>query len=720
MSDLPEWYNKPPLPPTEQLKRYGLRGPGDPFETLGGPNYDVRAHYQHVKALYDAYPYRDQKSCDEFTDRALGVIPLKAERRPNSVTMAKLRHIIDGVLTIEGFYCPSFHHSIDNPPTPAWINLVVRPSLFREEHFFSHAKERMEEAAVSLVNFLLSFLDVAAPDGVFADTPQPATEIPLIQLVPSPAEMLDYLVENFHEEKVTGKDEKLFPELSRVLFSNIRSASGYTEEEFERAKNPRLVLPLESELPIAERCTSYLKDTPFLDLLLMPMPFTLPDKLRFSHMHIIAGAGHGKTQLIQKMLLDDLAKPVPPAIIIVEPKGTLIERVQRLSLFAPGQPLSDKLLIINPQDVAHPPALNLFDPAEKRFRMYSEEYRRLINNQTISLYHYIFGSIATALTQKQATAFGFIVRLMFEMATTANDGATIHTLLELVEERTDSIERSRFAPYIERLDYTARRFFAYHFFNRSEFGETKQQIAHRLYSLLQYREFDAMFSTRERKLDMFDAIQNGKIILVNTAKGMLGAEGSSLLGRFIIAQVLAAAFERVAHKEETWHPAFLFVDEAHEYFDDKTEEILDQAREFRVGITVAHQRIEGQVSDALASALATNTAIKYAAALSHRDASFMARNMQSEPEFIQGQRLTQSHTHFACYARGVTENAISVAVPLLALEKCPQMTEAERETLLEINRRRVSSPVQEAQPPRPQPSPIARRRDQSPPPIIVR
>jgi hypothetical protein len=192
---------------------------------------------------------------------------------------------------------------------------------------------------------------------------------------------------------------------------------------------------------------------------------------------------------------------------------------------------------------------------------------------------------------------------------------------------------------------------------------------------------------------MFDAIQNGKIILVNTAKGMLGAAGSSLLGRFVIAQVLAAAFERVAHHQDTWRPAFLFVDEAQEYFDDKTAELLDQAREFRVGITVAHQRIEGQVSDALASALATNTAIKYAAALSYRDASFMARNMQCDPEFIQGQRLTQTHTNFACYARGVTDSAISVAVPLLALENRPQMTEAEREALLAINRGRISSPT---------------------------
>jgi hypothetical protein len=57
----------------------------------------------------------------------------------------------------------------------------------------------------------------------------------------------------------------------------------------------------------------------------------------------------------------------------------------------------------------------MFDPATKRFHMYAEDVRREIENNTISTYHYIFGSIASALTQKQATAFSFIVRLLFSL-----------------------------------------------------------------------------------------------------------------------------------------------------------------------------------------------------------------------------------------------------------------------------------------------------------------
>jgi hypothetical protein len=37
-----------------------------------------------------------------------------------------------------------------------------------------------------------------------------------------------------------------------------------------------------------------------------PRPFALPPVARFEHTHIVAGSGHGKTQLMQKLMLDGL------------------------------------------------------------------------------------------------------------------------------------------------------------------------------------------------------------------------------------------------------------------------------------------------------------------------------------------------------------------------------------------------------------------------------
>ena len=60
-------------------------------------------------------------------------------------------------------------------------------------------------------------------------------------------------------------------------------------------------------------------------------------------MHVVGGSGHGKTQLLQRLILDDLQREQPPALIIVDSQGEMLRKIQQLDLFAPGRPLADRL-----------------------------------------------------------------------------------------------------------------------------------------------------------------------------------------------------------------------------------------------------------------------------------------------------------------------------------------------------------------------------------------
>lgn len=51
---------------------------------------------------------------------------------------------------------------------------------------------------------------------------------------------------------------------------------------------------------------SYLAGTPFQDLLNISVEIPIPDSTRFEHSHLVAGSGHGKTQTIQHLILNDL------------------------------------------------------------------------------------------------------------------------------------------------------------------------------------------------------------------------------------------------------------------------------------------------------------------------------------------------------------------------------------------------------------------------------
>src|SRR5262249_31101871 len=145
--------------------------------------------------------------------------------------------------------------------------------------------------------------------------------------------------------------------------------------------------------------------------------------------------------------------------------------------------------------------------------------------------------------------------------------ATIHTLRDLFEDGATSIDTSPFANHIRALDPTSQAYFQNQFFTKS-YAQTKQQIARRLYTVLHVRAFDRMFSSRVNRLDMFEALQNGSIVLINTSKALLKTEASALFGRYMIARVISAAFERIALSSAARNPAFLIVDEAGEYFDE--------------------------------------------------------------------------------------------------------------------------------------------------------
>ena len=168
-------------------------------------------------------------------------------------------------------------------------------------------------------------------------------------------------------------------------------------------------------------------------------------------------------------------------------------------------------------NVDHPPALGLFDLNLARVRGYDARYREQIMNGVIELYDYIFGGLLGAeMTQKQNVIFRYLARLML-----AIPDATILTLKDVMQDATP------FIPYFETIEGSARDFFR-HDFNDRQFAETKKQILRRLWGVLENPTFERLFSHPRNKLDMFEALNTGKIVLVNTAKDFLKAERSSI------------------------------------------------------------------------------------------------------------------------------------------------------------------------------------------------
>ena len=597
--------------------------------------------------------------------------------------------------------------------------MQLRRYLKRKEQFLSHADHFIElwrQKVVQLIEILLKHL----PDGWLVDDEESAHAVslstgmsaPLMDLCYEPAEAIERAIAALFDQDAV--ETGLFEPVREVFNFKLMEASGIDPQDVYNTHKP-LIFPTQSRLTSpAELVAAYCAGTALEEFFETRMPFAVPFPARFEHTHIIGGSGHGKTQLMQSMIYDDLlaSQEDGRSVVVIDSQGDLINTISHRALFSPdaGNSLSDRLVLIDPTDIAFPICLNLFDYGIRAQVTRSPVEREKVLNSAIGLYEYIFGALLGAeLTQKQGVIFRYLARLMLEIP-----NATIHTLGALMEDGQP------FRPYMEKLTGSARQFFATRFFDRS-FSETKKQILTRLWGVLSNSTLERIFGNPRNKVDLFHSINTGKIILINTAKDFLTQEGATLFGRFFIALISQAALQRAAIPAHERRACFVYIDEAADYFDDTIEQLLNQARKYKVGLILAHQNLD-QLSTGLRGSLMASTSVKFAGGVSAKDARALSEEMHVEAEFLQRMRKRKEETEFACYVRQFTPRATAVTAPLGRVEKTLRLAVAEYQDLLDRNHERYCTTLEEilaAQPEIPEPPPKQehpKQRRSDPPP----
>lgn len=548
---------------------------------------------------------------------------------------------------------------------------------------------------------LSAFTDIDE-HGIAADDSVILPEAKAFALCDNLPEVVERLLITFFDQDVINAN--LFESLRQRIDTNAFVLSGIPKEKWFESGN-KIVLPTKNTNKSAEYIVdAYLQATPFLEFFHSPLPFAIPFPARFEHTHIVGGTGHGKTQLMQFLINHDLVRALEDnrSVVVLDSQGDLIRTISRLQYFSPSatRSLAERFVLVDPNDVEHPVCLNMFDFNRDRLSGYAPVDREKILNATIELYEYFFGALLGAeLTQRQGLIFKYLARLLIEIP-----DATIHTLRELMEDS------ERFRPYMQKLTGTARSFFETRFFDR-QFNETKKQILTRLWGVLSNASLERMFSHTRNKIDMFELLNQGKIILINTTKDLLGQEGSAIFGRFFVALIAQAAVQRAAIPAHERRPSFIYIDEAQDYFDENISHLLNQARKYRVGLIIAHQNLD-QLGAGLRSSVLASTTIKFAGGLSAKDANVLDSEFRCDAAFLLSQKKQRNHTEFACHVKNYTNRALSVTIPLGFVEVLPALESWEQAALLETNREQYSAPPESPsytpapQSPAPRPAPV--------------
>jgi hypothetical protein len=564
--------------------------------------------------------------------------------------------------------------------------VALRNYLERKRHFLLYAPDIIElwsERFVDIWVVLFKHL----PDRLFKAENDRRGSFDLstnvVDILEHPAPALDELIIAIAQDGV--EQHGLFEPLFATVHDNLFVASGIRDEDRDTSKKA-LLFPSKSREPVPHLPEIYLAGTPFLSIFAAPVPVDVPDDTRFEHTHVVAGTGHGKTQLFQYLIAQDLDQVANgrASVVVIDSQGDLIDNISHLKVFAAGGPLAERLVHIDPTDVAYPVALNMFDMNTEAPNPLEQE--KLLNG-VLELYDYIFGSLLGAeLTQKQGVIFRYVARLLLMIP-----GASVQHLRRLMEDGG----LDDFAEYVPKLDSpTARTFFETEF-NSREFDATKRQVRRRLWGILENKTFEHMFSYPDSKLRLSKEMNAGKVILINTSKDLLKQNGTEVFGRFFVALITQAALERASLPKSERLPTYVYIDEANDYFqggDQNLPVILEQARKYRIAMTLAHQYLD-QLDAKLRSSFAANTSIKIMGGVSDKDARAFANEMRTAPETISAMRKFDDHAEFAISVKNVTAGAMRLRVPFGHMERMDRMSEPEFAQVREVQREAYCVPA---------------------------
>ena len=510
----------------------------------------------------------------------------------------------------------------------------------RERQFFfdheDHVCDLLTEGLETAARILADALPTPARSGL---------TIPVLAAIQEPAEIIEALIVAFLKSE--HFEAHVFSAVSDTLYRNLCRVSGVAPDV--ELKKP-LLYPTAAKMAPRDLVEGYLADTPFHALFNAPYPFELPAEQRFAGHWVIAPPGRGKTTLLHAMVNDDLTRDA--AIILMDSKGEIDSLIEP---FLNMRSIADRLIIIDP-DPARPIAINPLDIPKTQIGKAAE------------LLEYLFASLLEfKLTATQTLLFRNVIRLLVTQFKTPT--------LDLFREVMADGWKPKYAGPVGRLDPHLKDFF-HRDFDNENYTARRREVLQRLQLLLDNDAMRAMLSSVVTRFTFDEALDSGKIIIINNSKDKLGDQGSEFFGRFFIAQLLATAQRRGSRPQHHKKPVFCYIDECQNIIarDEKIPTILDECRSQRIALILAHQRTSQIKDENVLSALA-NCAIRFAN--SDSEARKLSHSLRTSESFLE----SLARGEFAAYIRDHAKSAIAVGVTKPYFSPDDQLTLGERQQL---------------------------------------
>lgn len=341
---------------------------------------------------------------------------------------------------------------------------------------------------------------------------------------------------------------------------------------------------------------------------------------RGRHIYIIGQTGTGKSGLLELFALSDVFHNQGYAII--DPHGDFAVNNLR---FVPSSRIND-VVYFNPADTAFPMGFNPMevpDPALKS-NISSEiigVMKRMFGDSWGPRLEYILRYTILALLDYPETTMLDITRMLTdkkfrkEVLTHVEDAVVLNFWNIEFASWTDKFQAEAIAPVLNKVGaFTANPII------RNIIGQPTSTF-------------------NVRKL-----MDEGKILIVNLSKGLLGEDNASILGAFLVIKIQLAAMSRAdIPRIEDRRPFYLYVDEFQNFATDSFATILSEARKYGLNLTVANQYVS-QMQDTVRDAVFGNVGTMITMRVSADDAPILGKPFA--PQFMPEDIMQMHNRHF--------------------------------------------------------------------------
>lgn len=340
-------------------------------------------------------------------------------------------------------------------------------------------------------------------------------------------------------------------------------------------------------------------------------PVALPVADARMHLHVMGSTGSGKSTLLTHLATADIA--AGRGVVVIDPKGDLVNDI--LARYPKGAPAP---VIIDPDDRAAPPVLNVLDVADPA-------ERHLVVDNVVGIFRRIFEAYwgprtddilrAACLTLVQHAAAGGHTATLAEVPRLLQDAAFRRAATAGVG--SDQAGLGGFWAWYEELSEAGQ-------------GQVVGPVMNKLRAFLLRDFVRAVMGPDVSSFSMAQVLDGGTL-LARVSKGALGEEASRLLGSFVLANLWQAVTHRARLGQAARVDAACYIDECQNFLTlpRSLEEMLAEARGYHLSLVLAHQNL-AQLPRQLREAIAANARSKIYFTASADDAHHLAR--ETEPE----------------------------------------------------------------------------------------